>query len=234
MSIQYKKAPVITIDGPSGSGKGTIALKVSQALNWHLLDSGLIYRAITWAIFHHGVILEDITTLTCFLKRLQISIENRIRGKKTKVNYDGYDITVDIRSETYGTLASKVSVLPIVRETVLQYQCDFRQWPGLVADGRDMGTVVFPDAILKFYFNADLKERVYRRYKQLQQQGIDVSLPDIQGDLEGRDRRDITRSISPMKPAMDAIIIDTTQLGIESVFMVVMGYVRQLAFASNN
>ena len=227
MSVRYKQAPVITIDGPSGTGKGTIAVKVAQALHWNLLDSGFLYRTITLAIFHHGIILEDTTALTYFLKNLQISNAHQIYDKKAKINFGEYDIMVDIRSEKCGTLTSKFSALPIVRETVLQYQYDFRQWPGLVADGRDMGTVVFPDAILKFYFNADLKERVYRRYKQLRERGINVNLCDIQGDLEERDHNDATRSVSPAKPAIDAIVIDTTRLGIEAVFMEVMSYVWQ-------
>lgn len=231
MSNRYRQAPVITIDGPSGSGKGTVALKIAQALNWHFLDSGLIYRAIAWAVFHQGIILEDVTALMCFLKRLQIS-SDRMHGKKTKISYDGHDIIADIRTEECGTLTSKISALPIVRKAVFQYQHDFRQWPGLVADGRDMGTVIFPNAVLKFYFNADLKERVYRRYKQLRKQGISVSLFDVQEELEERDHRDITRSISPTKPAMDAVIMDTTQLGIETVFMAIMSYVRKHKFVN--
>lgn len=222
---KQKEPPVITIDGPSGLGKGTIALRVAQALNWYLLDSGIIYRAIAWAISYYGITMEDYTALAHLLERTRIRIENRIPGKKAKISCDGYDITQAIRFEACGGLASQVSSLSMVREAVLQYQRNFCQWPGLVADGRDMGTVVFPDADLKFYFNADAKERAYRRYQQLQDQGINVSLPDIQEDLEERDRRDITRSISPTKPAADAVVIDTTHLGVEIVFATVMSYI---------
>ncbi|MBW5802573.1 (d)CMP kinase [Coxiella endosymbiont of Ornithodoros amblus] len=232
MNARQKPAPVITIDGPSGSGKGTIALRVAQTLNWYLLDSGIIYRAVAWAMAHYKISLEDSAGLARLLKRVQISIENRILDKKAKISCDGHDITLAIRSEECGVLASRTSALSIVREVVLQYQRDFRQRPGLVADGRDMGTVVFPDAVLKFYFDADSQQRAYRRFKELQDRGINVRLPDIQEDLEGRDRRDVTRSISPTKPAEDAVIIDTTHLSIEAVFATVMKHVRQRGLAN--
>ena len=222
---QKKEPPVITIDGYSGLGKGTITLRIARALNWYILDSGIIYRAIAWAMARYGITVKDCAALANLLECTRIRIENRIPGEKAKISCDGHDITQAIRFEACGGLASRVSSFPIVRQAVLQYQRNFCQWPGLVADGRDMGTVVFPDAALKFYFYADSKERAYRRYQQLQKKGINVSLPDVQEDLGKRDRRDITRSISPTKPAADAVVIDTTHLGVETVFAMVMSYV---------
>lgn len=200
MSNLKKQAPVITIDGPSGSGKGTIALRVAQALHWHFLDSGIIYRAIAWALSYYGVSLADQKGIADLLKRLQIAVESQPVVRKLKVSCDNHDITEAIRTEKCGALASKASALSVVRQAVLQYQHDFRRCPGLVADGRDMGTVVFPNTTLKFYFDADPQERAYRRYRQLQKRGINVSLRDIQEDLEERDHRDVNRIISPSKP----------------------------------
>ena len=219
--------PVITIDGPSGVGKGTIAHMLAKALGWHMLDSGAIYRAISWAILHYQVNIDDEILLKRLLKRVQIAIENIHLDIAAKVICDGHDITDAIREESCGKMASQVSALPIVRQAVLQYQRDFRRLPGLVADGRDMGTVVFPDATLKFFFEADPLARARRRYQQLQDQGINVSLRDIQEDLLERDRRDKDRPISPTKPAVDAIVIDTTALNIDGVFELVMQQVKQ-------
>ncbi|MFW0078825.1 MAG: (d)CMP kinase [Coxiella endosymbiont of Haemaphysalis qinghaiensis] len=227
MNNSEKQAPVITIDGPSSSGKGTIAFRVAQALRWHILDSGIIYRAIAWALSHYGISLTDQERIGHLLKRLEIAVESQSFIRKLKVSCDNHDITETIQTEAYATLASKASVFCIVRKAVLQYQRDFRRWSGLVADGRDMGTVVFPNAILKFYFDADLKERAYRRCRQLQERGINVSLRDIQEDLEERDHRDVNRTISPTKPAANALIIDTTKLSIEEVFLVVMNHIKE-------
>lgn len=220
------QAPVITIDGPGGVGKGTIAYRVAKALGWYLLDSGIIYRAIAWALLYYKVSLQDQAALASLLKRVQIAIENPVFGE-AKIFCDGQDITQSIRSEKCGKIASESSAFPIVRQAVLQYQRDFQRPPGLVADGRDMGTIVFPEADLKFFFEADPVERARRRYKQLQDQGINVSLRDIQEDLLERDRRDKERVISPTKPAADAIIIDTTALDIEEVFSLVMQHIQQ-------
>lgn len=227
MNNSEEQAPVITIDGPSGSGKGTIAFRVAQTLRWHVLDSGMIYRAIAWASSHYGVSLTDQERIAHLLKRLEIAFESQSFVRTLKVSCDNHDITEAIRTEECGALASKTSVFYVVRQAVLQYQRDFRRWSGLVADGRDMGTVVFPNATLKFYFDADLKERAYRRYRQLQERGINVSLHDIQEDLERRDRRDINRATSPTKPAENALIIDTTRLSIEEVFLAVMNHIKE-------
>ncbi|AKQ33567.1 (d)CMP kinase [Candidatus Coxiella mudrowiae] len=227
MTNLKKQAPVITIDGPSSSGKGTIALRVAQALHWHFLDSGIIYRAIAWALSYYGVSLADQKGIADLLKRLQIAVESQPVVRKLKVSCDNHDITEAIRTEKCGALASKASALSVVRQALLKYQHDFRRWPGLVADGRDMGTVVFPNTTLKFYFDADPQERAYRRYRQLQRRGINVSLRDIQEDLEERDHHDVNRIISPTKPAADALIIDTTKLSIEEVFVKVMNHIKE-------
>ena len=222
-------APVITIDGPSGVGKGTISLMLAKHLHWHFLDSGAIYRAIAWAVLHYQVPLHDTQAIERLVKRIQIRLGSL--PLEETVTCDGYDITQAIRSEQCSAVASVTSELPMVRQAVLQYQRDFRRWPGLIADGRDMGTVVFPEAPLKFFFTADSEERVLRRYKQLQDKGINVSLPDIRTDLKERDSRDTGRAISPAKPAKDAIVVDTTHLSIDQVFQEVMRYVKGRMFA---
>ena len=227
-----KQPTVITIDGPSGSGKGTIALKVAQALHWHILDSGIIYRAVAWALSYYGISLEDQDGIDHLIKGLKIVVESQLVVRKIKVSCDNHDITEAIRSEECSALASKSSALSVVRQAVLQYQRDFSRWPGLVADGRDMGTVVFPYATLKFYFNADLQERAYRRYRQLQERGINVSLRNIREDLEERDYRDVSRKISPTKPAEDALIINTTSLNIKEVFVAVMNHIKERKLGS--
>ncbi|MFW0072757.1 MAG: (d)CMP kinase [Coxiella-like endosymbiont] len=221
-----KRIPVITIDGPSGSGKGTIALRIAKALGWCILDSGIIYRAIAWALLYYNVSLSDTDALASLLKRIQISIKNHL-NEQIKVSCDGYDVTRTIRSKECSIVASQASALFLVRSTILQYQRNFRRQPGLVADGRDMGTVVFPDAPLKFFFNADPDVRVYRRYKQLQVQGINVSLPEVREELGERDRRDNSRPIAPAKPANDAVVINTTDLSVDGVFALVMNCVKQ-------
>ena len=229
MEDSEKRASVIvvTIDGPSGSGKGTIALKVAQALGWHVLDSGIIYRAIAWALLYYNVSLSNTHALTCLLKRVRIAIENHQLNEQPKISCDGHDVTQAIRSKECSIMASKAAALPLVRSSILQYQRDFRHSPGLVADGRDMGTVVFPDAPLKFFFNADPAVRAYRRYKQLQEQGINVSLRNVREGLEERDRRDVSRFIAPTKPASGAVVIDTTDLSVNWVFALVMGYIKE-------
>lgn len=227
MNNLEKQPTVITIDGLSGSGKGTIAFRVAQALHWHILDSGIIYRAVAWASSYYGVSLEDQEGIDHLLKQLQIVIESKLAVRKIQVSCNNYDITKAIRTEECSVLASKSSALSVVRQAVLQYQRDFRRWPGLVADGRDMGTIVFPYATLKFYFDADPKERAYRRYRQLQARGINVSLRNIREDLKERDCRDVSRKISPTKPAGDALIINTTNLNIKEVFITVMNHIKE-------
>src|SRR3990167_1430703 len=164
--MKSTQVPVITIDGPSGSGKGTVSLLLSKHLHWHYLESGAIYRAIAWATRYYGVDPENKLALKHLLSQMQIVLKGVTHEEEAKVMCDNHDITQDIRAEECGVMASQVASYPMVRESVLQYQRDFRRFPGLVADGRDMGTVVFPEATLKFFLQADPKERVLRRYRQ--------------------------------------------------------------------
>lgn len=210
-----QKAPVITIDGPSGSGKGTIACRLAQKLGWHYLDSGALYRAIGWAVLHEGIESHDHAGLENLLKHLEIEIKES--GPEYRLFANGQDITEAMRTEEVGNTSSKVSAIPMVRAALLQKQRDFQKSPGLVTDGRDMGTVVFPKADLKFYLIADLKERAKRRLKQLKLEENDASLREIEEFLAARDQRDENRAISPAKPARDVIIIDTTFLSVQQV-----------------
>lgn len=207
--------PVITIDGPSGSGKGTIAYRLAQGLGWHYLDSGALYRAIGWAVLDENIDPDNHAKLKDLLTRIQIEMKES--GAEYTLFVNGKDITSLMRSEEVGNISSKISAIPIVRAALLQKQRDFQKSPGLVTDGRDMGTIVFPQADLKFFLTADLKERAKRRVKQLKLEENDASLREIEEFLARRDQRDENRAISPAKPASDVIIIDTTRLSVPQV-----------------
>lgn len=218
--------PVIAIDGPSGVGKGTISHLVASALNWHLLDSGALYRVLAVAAEHHGVDFANEDALETLAACLDVTFHgNQANGEK--IILEGENVAAEVRTEECGNKASKIAVLPRVREALLRRQREFRQTPGLVADGRDMGTVVFPDAKVKIFLWATAEERGMRRYKQLQQRGIDGSLRDLISDIEVRDERDRNRAVAPLLPADDAILIDTTSLAIDVVFEKVMNYINQ-------
>jgi len=221
-------APVITIDGPSGGGKGTIAQLLAKTLGWHYLDSGALYRAFAWAILHNKTALNDYVGLKTLLQHITIQLCASERGEIAKISYDDQDITSDIRSEACSQMASQCSAISFVRETLLAQQRAMRKPPGLVTDGRDMGTVVFPDAAVKFYFEAQAKERAKRRYYQLKQKGKHVSLPDVERELCARDERDKHRSISPLTKASDAILIDTTNTSIDAVLASVLSHVQRI------
>ena len=208
------KAPVIAIDGPSGSGKGTIAEKVAKRLGFILLDSGALYRLLGIASYKQGIDLANHQQLTDLAKSLDIAFGSAGPGS---VLLNGEDVSMAIRSDLGSDLASKVGAIPAAREALFERQLQFRREPGLVADGRDMGTVVFPDADLKIFLTASVAERAQRRYKQLIGKGIDAILPDLLRDLKERDRRDTERPISPLKPAEDALILDSTELTIDQV-----------------
>ena len=218
--------PVITIDGPSGAGKGTIAHLLAASLGWHLLDSGSLYRLTAFACEQEGIGLEDENRVAEVARNLPVRFEQAEDGE-VRVFYRDTDASRAIRTEEGGRGASRVGAMPRVREALLQCQRDFARPPGLVADGRDMGTVVFPDAPLKFFLTASAEERAHRRYKQLIAKGESVSLPRLLEDIEERDARDSSRSVSPLVPAEDAIVIDSTATPIEQVFEQVMQKVRE-------
>jgi cytidylate kinase len=208
--------PVICIDGPSGSGKGTVAQRVAAALDLHLLDSGALYRLTALAAMRAGVALDDPDAVARAAERMQPVFEP-IDDGHVLVHLDGDDVTAAIRGETVGMNASHVAQMPAVRTALLQRQRDFRQSPGLVADGRDMGTVVFPHAGLKVFLTASAEERARRRYKQLKEKGIDASLTNLLRDIEARDARDAGRGTSPMAAAADAFVVDSSERSVESV-----------------
>lgn len=212
-----KKIPVITLDGPSGTGKGTICHLVAKKLHWNMLDSGAIYRVLAHAARKSGIKPDQINQLTDLALTLNLRFESS-PDNETKVILDNENISQQIRSEQCGQDASLIAAIPEVRGALLERQRDFAQFPGLVTDGRDMGTVVFPNAILKVYLYASAEERANRRYLQLKDNGINVSLAQVVEELAKRDARDTARTHAPLKPAEDAVLIDTTGLTIVQVF----------------
>jgi cytidylate kinase len=218
--------PVITVDGPSGAGKGTIANLLADKLGFHFLDSGALYRVTAYACQHDGIGLADETQVAEVARTLQVRFVSADNGE-VLVYYKEHDASLAIRTEAGGRGASTVGAMPLVRAALLQRQRDFQQAPGLVADGRDMGTVVFPEATLKFFLTASAEERAERRYQQLLQKGGSVDRAQVIKDIRERDERDSTRSVSPLLPAEDAIVIDSTATPIEQVFARVMPSVQE-------
>lgn len=213
--------PVITVDGPSGVGKGTISYMLAQRLGWHLLDSGALYRITGQACVLEGVNWDDHPSVAEVARNLDVTFALSDSGA-IQVLYRGEDLSTAIRTEEGGRGASTVAAIPAVREALLARQRDFLQPPGLVADGRDMGTVVFREAPLKIFLTASPEERAQRRYKQLIEKGESVSLPRLLEDIKTRDERDSSRPISPLVPAADAVIIDSSATPIADVFARVM------------
>lgn len=209
--------PVLTIDGPGGSGKGTIAQKVAEHLGWHFLDSGALYRLLALSAINHSVDLDNEESLAILAAHLDIEFIVVV-GKEPKVILEGVDVSLDIRLPETGEAASKVAALPSVRSALLSRQREFQKSPGLVADGRDMGTVVFPEAPLKIYLTASVEERAQRRFKQLKEKGQNVNLSALLDDIQARDDRDMNRAVAPLRPAEDAIIIDSSAMSIVEVF----------------
>jgi len=208
--------PVLTIDGPSGSGKGTISRLVAHQLGWHYLDSGALYRAVAVAAGWADMDLDDHGALVRCTFDTEIGFRDDAQGE-LRVLVNGVDATDELRTETAGAAASAIAAIPEVRSALKERQRAFRQPPGLVADGRDMGTVIFPDAVVKVFLTASPEERAERRYKQLKGKGVSVTLAGLLREILARDARDAQREVAPLRPAEDAVRIDTTGLGIEAV-----------------
>jgi len=219
-------APVICVDGPSGSGKGTVCRLLMQELGWHLLDSGALYRLVAVAAARAGVALDDEPALARLAVGLDVQFDATAAGAE-KILLEGEDVTREVRQEHTGEAASRVAALPQVREALLARQRDFQRPPGLVADGRDMGTVVFPEAPLKIFLTASAEERASRRHKQLKGMGFDASLAGLAEEIRARDERDAGRAVSPLVPAEDAVCVDTTGIPIDGV----MARIRELVRA---
>jgi CMP/dCMP kinase len=213
---------VITIDGPSGTGKGTIAALVAQRLGWHYLDSGALYRTLGLAARRAAVELDEADALAGLARAMRLELDG------SRVLLNGQDVSTAIRTEEAGAAASRVAAQPAVREALLGWQRAAARPPGLVADGRDLGSVVFPEAMLKVYLTASPEERARRRYKQLKGKGLDVSLASLIQEIGARDERDSTRSIAPLKAPPGALVLDTTSLAIEEVLDRVLEAVRRV------
>jgi cytidylate kinase len=215
--------PVLTIDGPSGAGKGTVSRRVAKQLGWYYLDSGSIYRSLAIAVQRQAVDLDDAAAVARVAESMVLEFDC---GDELVVRLNGVDITTEIPLESTGKIASIVASMPEVRSQLLQKQRDFKKAPGLVADGRDMGTVVFPDAETKVFLTASARERAQRRYKQLIEKGIDANLSQITLEIEERDRRDTERESAPLAMASDAIYIDSSAMTIESVIEEILNLIR--------
>lgn len=215
--MSQDNAPVIAVDGPGGSGKGTVTQMLAKKLGWHLLDSGALYRLTALAAIRQNVSLDNETELVRVAASLDVAFEPTPEGEPAKVILAGEDVTAEIRTETCGDNASRIAVMQPVRDALLQRQRDFQQEPGLVADGRDMGTVVFPNASVKIFLTASAEERAHRRFSQLKAAGVDVSIDALLEEIRVRDERDMNRSAAPLKPADDAQVIDSTGLSIKEV-----------------
>ncbi len=227
MDIRTDRPRVIAIDGPSGSGKGTIARLVAERLGYALLDSGALYRLVALAAVRRDIALDDATKLAEVARNLDVTFGTSDSGDES-IRLDGEEVAVELRTEDAGAGASAVAAVPAVREALLERQRAFRRAPGLVADGRDMGTQVFPDADLKVFLTASAEERAKRRHKQLKDKGMDVSLAALSRDIEDRDRRDSERSVAPLKPAEDARILDSSGQSIAAVTQIVLDWVADL------
>ena len=219
--------PLIPIDCPSGSGKGTIARRVADALGSHLLDSGALYRLTAIAANNNSIALDDKQAVARIASKLNVRFDTHEDGSEG-IWLDDEDVSFEVRRESTGAGASTVAAIPEVREALLERQRAFRQAPGLVADGRDMGSHVFTSALLKIFLTASAGERARRRYKQLKDKGMDVSLAALSRDIEDRDRRDSERSVAPLKPAPDARILDSSGKSIETVAQVILDWVAEL------
>jgi CMP/dCMP kinase len=224
--------PVLTIDGPSGSGKGTISRHVAQRLGWHYLDSGALYRGVGLAASWADIDLSDASALVRCAFDTEIGFRE-IEAAEPRVIVNGLDATDELRTETAGAAASAIAAIPEVRAALKERQRAFRRPPGLVADGRDMGTVIFPDAAYKVFLTASAEERAERRYKQLKEKGVSVTLDGLLREILARDARDASRAVAPLRPAEDAVRIDTTAQGIDQVVERVLALLPARAPSSN-
>ena len=216
--------PVITIDGPSGTGKGTVGLLLAHKLGWHILDSGAFYRAFAHIAHEKQILPDQIDQLQLVGDQLDVRFE--VKTDEIRIWIEGRDITGAIRSEEGGRFASIYAAIPEVRQALLARQRETRRAPGLVADGRDLGSVVFPDAVLKIFLTATPKVRAERRYKQLKDKGFDVNLPRLEKEIAARDYQDTHRTISPLMPASDAVVIDTSEITREQVLDEILNLLR--------
>lgn len=217
-------SPVVTIDGPSGAGKGTVSTLLAKQLGWHFLDSGAIYRVLAIASLHHQINADDELGLVPLASGLDVNFETS--NDNSRIILEGEDVTHAIRTEEVGAVASQIASLPRVREALLRRQRAFRQDPGLVADGRDMGTVVFVNADAKIFLTASADERATRRYNQLKDKGHDVSITRLLEDIKARDERDANRSVAPLVPSEDALVIDSTSMSISQVLETITEFVE--------
>lgn len=226
---------VITIDGPSGSGKGTLAGKLAQHYGYHFLDSGALYRLLGLAASQANLLNEPLNLPALKQLATTLDIEFNVQpDQRTQILLNGEDVTDQIRTEEVGSMASRVAVIPNLREALFKRQRDFARAPGLVADGRDMGTVVFPEASAKIYLTASAEARAARRVKQLQGMGVDAKIDAILADLQARDKRDMERTIAPLRPAQDALVVDSSVLTIDQVLTTLIDYVDRKHQASSS
>jgi cytidylate kinase len=225
--MEQSNAPVVTIDGASGTGKGVVGQLVAQQLGWHLLDSGALYRVLAMAAIKHNIAFDNEPVLEVLAGNLDVEFVTAERGSHPHILFESQDVTEAMRTEQIGNAASKIGALPLVRLALLERQRYFRKLPGLVTDGRDMGTIVFPQAEVKIFLVASPEERANRRYKQLKQKGIDVNLGNLIEELRERDKRDQERAVAPLRPAEDAVSIDTDHLTIEEVVASIMSEIRK-------
>jgi cytidylate kinase len=222
--LSRSHVPVLTIDGPSGSGKGTISRAVARSLGWHFLDSGVLYRVVGWAALKRDIALDDESALAELSGHIDLVFRDE-GADEPVILVDGERVGAQLRTEATGDAASRIAALPAVRAALLDKQRNCRTAPGLVADGRDMGTVVFPDAGHKVFLTASVEERADRRHKQLKAKGVDANILALSQEIRLRDQRDRERPVAPLKPADDAVIIDTTGVGIDEVVRQVLGLV---------
>jgi len=218
--------PVLTLDGPSGVGKGTVASIIAQKLDWHLLDSGAIYRSFAIVASDNDINIDDIDGLLKLANNFDISFKLTSNNEPLNVYLNNVEVSSELRTEKTAALASQFAKIESLRKTLLVKQRQFKKLPGLVADGRDMGTVVFPDAPFKVFLTAEVEERAKRRLKQLQETGIAGNISHTLAEVQKRDERDVNRQHSPLKPAKDALIVDTTNLTINEVITKVMTLIK--------